>query len=268
MDITAVIGMLVGVAAILGGQALEGGHVGSLIQGPAALIVLGGTFGATMLSFSLRDLRHAASDLITVFRPRATNAEQIIATIVEMAKIARKEGLLALEKNLRQVDNEFLKRYLQLIIDGLEANMVREQMEIEIELQEEERMIGAKVFESAGGYAPTIGIIGAVLGLIHVMQSLDDPTKIGGGIAVAFVATVYGVGIANLILLPMSNKLKRRNQEQMISYALIMEGLLALQAGHNPKVIDEKLRVYLLGEKQGEGRAQGASIGAEAERAE
>ncbi len=251
MDLTTIIGIILGFGAILGGQALEGGHISSLIQGPAFIIVIGGTIGAVTVGFTGADLKLAIRDLIISFKPPKVDNSQIIKEIVEMAKVARKDGLLALEKNLETVSNPFMKRYLQQIIDGLEPEMVREHMETEIYLEEEEAGIGAKVFEAGGGYAPTVGIIGAVLGLIHVMQNLDDPSKLGGGIAVAFVATVYGVSFANLLCLPIANKLKRRVSEKMIAYTVITEGLLALQAGHNPKVIEEKLQIFL-SEKQKE----------------
>ena len=251
MDLTTIIGIIVGFGAILGGQALEGGSISSLIQGPAFIIVIGGTIGAVTVGFTGADLKLAMRDLVISFKPPKVDNLQIIKEIVEMAKVARKDGLLALEKSLETVTNPFMKRYLQQIIDGLEPEMVREHMETEIYLEEEEAGIGSKVFESAGGFAPTVGIIGAVLGLIHVMQNLDDPSKLGGGIAVAFVATVYGVSFANLLCLPISVKLKRRVSEKMIAYTVVMEGLLALQAGHNPKVIEEKLQIFL-SEKQKE----------------
>ena len=153
---------------------------------------------------------------------------------------------------MESVDNEFMKRYLQQIIDGLEADLVREGMEAEIDIYEEENSTGAEVLEAAGGYSPTIGIIGAVFGLIHTMQNLDDPSKLGAGIAVAFVATIYGLVIANIFTIPLGTRIKRRVAEQVLGFSLIMEGLLALQAGHNPRVIEDKLRIYMGSKKDSE----------------
>lgn len=245
MEISTLLGFLIAFGGMLGGNALEGGSLQSLVQGPAAVIVIGGTLGAMFVSYSMSDMIKAMKSIkLTFIKPKDDN-EKVIEDIVAMARIARKDGLLALERNLEEVQDPFMKKYLQQIIDGIEPDMLKDQMETEIDLVEEELKICGKVLESGGGYAPTIGIIGAVLGLILVMQNLSDPSKLGGGIAVAFVATVYGLVIANVFLLPMGTKIKRLSETKMIAFMVIMEGLLALQAGHNPKVIEDKLRIYL-----------------------
>ena len=252
MDIWTIVGIVVGIGGMLFGNWYEGGHIESLIQMGAFLIVFLGTLGATMASFPIRDCKLAITDMRLAFKPPKLDNESIITTIVEMARVARKDGLLALEKNLTTVDNAFMKRYLQQIIDGLEADLVREGMEAEIDIYEEENTVGAAVLDAAGGYSPTIGIIGAVFGLIHTMQNLDDPSKLGSGIAVAFVATIYGLVIANIMTIPLATRIKRRVAEQVLGFSLIMEGLLALQAGHNPRVIEDKLRIYMGSESEGD----------------
>ena len=245
MELSTVLGLIIAFVGMLGGNHLEGGSIGSLIQGPAAVIVLGGTFGAVMVAYPMADLIKAVKAIKLTFVKQKDDNEKVIEDIVAMARIARKDGLLALERNLEEVQDPFMKKYLQQIIDGIEPEMLKDQMETEIDLAEEELKTCGKVLEAGGGFAPTIGIIGAVLGLILVMQNLSDPSKLGGGIAVAFVATVYGLIVANVFCLPMGTKLKRLAETQMISFMVIMDGLLALQAGHNPKVIEDKLRIYL-----------------------
>jgi chemotaxis protein MotA len=169
----------------------------------------------------------------------------MIAQIVELATLSRKQGLLALEGKLKMMTDPFLQKGLQLVIDGTEAKAIREILEIEVEQFEEENTISGKVYESLGGFAPTIGILGAVLGLIHVMENLADPSKLGSGIAVAFVATIYGVGAANLFFLPMGGKIKLKTKELVLARQLIIEGLVSLAQAENPKMIEEKLGGYL-----------------------
>jgi chemotaxis protein MotA len=244
LDLATIIGLIAGHALILLGNILEGGHTGSLMQFTAFLIVSGGTLGAVMVGAPMADLKRSMVHVKYCFKPPKMAVEETIELIVGMARIARKDGLLALERNLAEVEDPFMKRYLMQIIDGIEVEMLKSAMETEIFLGEEEMKASAKIWEGAGGFSPTIGIIGAVLGLIHTMQNLSDPSKVGTGIAVAFVATVYGVGFANLIFMPFGNKLKRLAQLEAQNREMVMEGLLALQAGHNPKVIEDKLRIY------------------------
>jgi len=244
IDYTSLAGIPMGIGLILLGQFLEGGTLGSILQLTAALIVFGGTFGAVLVSFSISDVRRALVGLRDVVSEEVLDAEDSIDTIVRYASQARKQGIMALEDELDKEPDPFMRRGLGLAIDGSNPHVVREMLEMEIEAREKEEELPARVWESAGGYAPTIGIIGAVLGLIHVMENLNDPTKLGAGIAVAFVATVYGVGSANLIFLPVGTKLRLRAHRNAWRRELLLEGVLAIQEGLNLRLIEEKLRGF------------------------
>jgi chemotaxis protein MotA len=188
-------------------------------------------------------------------RDKKSDLDQIVQQIVELAGVARRDGVLALEQRLPGIQDDFLRRAVGFIVDGVDAAVTRDALETEITRHFEEDTVGAKVFESAGGYAPTIGILGAVLGLIHVMENLNDPSKLGGGIAVAFVATVYGVGSANILFLPIATKIKRKLTLAKERQVLIAEGVLSIQAGLNPRVLEEKIRAYAGGHKPAGGKA-------------
>jgi chemotaxis protein MotA len=244
-DVGSVLGIGIGLSAILLGNLLEGGHITALVQPTALLIVVGGTVGATMLSFPLPVFVRAVRALRDVFsqQPQQDNAA-LIEEIVDYAQKARREGIIALESPLEQANEPFLKKALLLAVDGADSKAMRDNLELIIEHYEDDKEQLARVWESAGGYAPTIGIIGAVLGLIHVMQSLSDVSAVGKGIAVAFVATIYGVSAANLLLLPVAAKLKLRLREETKRLELMMEGALAIQEGMNPSLIREKLSSF------------------------
>ena len=242
MDITTIGGLLLGVAGILLGQWLEGGHVGSILQATAAVIVFGGTFGAVMVSFPRKDFVRGLKLFRLAFTEPREDLPAVTAQIVELATVARRDGVLALESKLPEIEDRFLRKALSYVVDGVDASVARSSLEAAIDAEHQENTVGAKVWEAAGGYSPTIGIIGAVLGLIHVMENLSDPSKLGGGIAVAFVATVYGVAAANLIYLPVANKLKRKFTLASERKVVITEGALAIQEGLNPRVLEEKLR--------------------------
>ncbi len=246
MNIVALIGAVAGVGFILIGQALEGGNINQLIQITAAFIVFGGTFGAILLSFPPETLMDALKSTKIVFFSTKINYEVIIQKIITYAQKARKEGVISLEQDAKTEDDQFLKLGLELVSDGTDPKLVREMLENKMTQEEAKEAGAAKVWESAGGFSPTIGIIGAVLGLIQVMQNLSDPSKLGAGIAVAFVATVYGVGFANLISIPMSTNLRFKSKEVMIAREMILEGILAIQAGESPALIERKLQTYLL----------------------
>jgi chemotaxis protein MotA len=245
MDILSILGILLAIGAILGGQALEGGHAGSLMQLTAGIIVLGGTIGATMVAYPKGDFIRGVKMTKAVFTDKPAKLGELLAQIVEMASVARRDGVLALEAKLAGIDDSFLKRAIGFLVDGVDASVARSALEAQIDAEAEEATTAAKVFETAGGFAPTVGILGAVLGLIHVMENLSDPSKLGPGIAVAFVATVYGVGLANLFLLPMASKLKRKIGLEKERKTLICEGVLGIQEGLNPRVLEEKLRGYV-----------------------
>lgn len=245
MDILTVVGVVVGVTALVGGQALEGGDVHSILQFTAAIIVLGGTMGAVMVQFTLPKFLEAMKLGLEAIKSPNNHAIFYIEKIVEYANLVRKQGILALEQKIKEVKDPFFKKGLQLLLDGTEPRLLREILEVELSFGEEHYAMAAKLFESAGGYCPTFGILGAVMGLIHVMENLADPTKLGSGIATAFVATVYGVFTANLIFLPVAGKLKIRNRMEGITRELIIEGLMSIAAGENPRITREKLEGFL-----------------------
>jgi len=245
MDILTIVGIVLAIGAIIGGQVLEGGHIGSIMQATAAIIVMGGTIGAVMVNYPLAVFLKAISNTKMVFFNVNVDSRATIAQIVELATLGRKQGLLALEGKLKTITDPFLRKGVQLVVDGTEAKAIREILEIEVEQFEEENNLSGKVYESLGGYSPTIGILGAVLGLIHVMENLADPSKLGSGIATAFVATIYGVGAANLFFLPMGGKIKMKTKELAHGRIMIIEGLVSLAQAENPKMIEEKLYGYL-----------------------
>ena len=246
MDLTSLIGVFFGSVCILIGQALEGGNIGQLLQITAAFIVFGGTAGAVILSFSSVELKNALALVKDVFFGENVNFEELIAEIIKFATKARREGAISLEKEARSASDSLMVMGLEAVADGTDPALVRQMMETQITLLENKVNGAAKVWESAGGFSPTIGIIGAVLGLIQVMQNLSDPSKLGAGIAVAFVATVYGVGAANLIFIPFSTKLKFKYQKVFLKKEVIVEGILAIQAGESPALIERKLMAYIL----------------------
>jgi chemotaxis protein MotA len=245
VDNLSLIGLIAGLGAILGGQALEGGHVSSLLQPTALLIVLGGTLGAVMLQSPFATFRRGLKMALWVFFPPVINHEQLIGNVTQWSHMARREGLLALENFANQVRDDFAHKGLQLLVDGVDAAHIREIMEVKLAAYEDEMRLAARVWEAAGGYSPTIGILGAVLGLIHVMENLSDPSKLGAGIAVAFVATIYGVGLANLVYLPIANKLKAYIAHQVAAKEMLLDGLLGIAAGDNPRIIESRLQGYL-----------------------
>jgi len=245
IDFLTILGLIIGVSAILVGQQLEGGDISTLINGPAALIVIGGTVGAVMLQSPMMVfVRAIKMSWWTISTPQF-DSEAVIQKIINWSNIARREGLLGLENLEDSESDPFAKKGLQLLIDGSEPEAIRTIMEVDIHTRESFNMQAARVYESMGGYSPTIGIIGAVLGLIQVMGNLSDPSKLGGGIAVAFVATIYGVALANLILLPVANKLKSIVINDAHFDEMIVEGLVSIAEGENPRNIETKLLGFL-----------------------
>ena len=231
--------------SILGGQALEGGHIGSVLQLTAFIIVMGGTIGACCVQNPLPVVIKSITSVSLVVTNPSHDVKGTIMQILDLANVSRKQGLLALEGRLKDLHDPFFKKGVQLIVDGTDPKLLQEILEIEVEQHEESAVHAAKVWEAAGGYAPTVGILGAVLGLIHVMENLADPSKLGGGIAVAFVATVYGVGAANLFFLPIANKMKFKIKEEAGLRTMVILGLVGLAQGENPRLLQEKLESYL-----------------------
>jgi chemotaxis protein MotA len=245
MDKGTIVGAVIAMGAILVGLTLEGGKVGQILQPTAALIVFGGTLGAVMVQFPFEVVITAFLSLAIIFFVPKSEPLGVIREIVAIAYKARKEGIVSLDRDLDKVQDPFLRRSLMLAVDGTEPAELRKIMELELEKQGEYEENTPKVFESAGGFSPTIGIIGAILGLIQVMQHLDNITEVGKGIAVAFVATIYGVGAANLILLPAAGKLKIRIREGQVIREMMLEGVVSILEGMNPRMIETKLFSYL-----------------------
>jgi len=246
MDKISFVGLGLGLAAILLGQILEGGHIGSLVQPTAFLIVIGGTLGAVMLQSPLAVFMTGLKMGKWVFLPPANEPEKLIDQVVTWSHVARKEGLLALEAQIAMVPDPFMRKGLQHLVDGVEPERLREVLEVEIGAYEEQMKLAAKIWESAGGYSPTIGILGAVMGLIHVMENLTDPSKLGAGIAVAFVATIYGVGAANLIFLPIAKKLLANIARLVALREMFVDGLVGIANGDNPRIIESRMQGYVV----------------------
>lgn len=246
LDKISVAGLFVGLLAILGGQLLEGGHLASLLQPTALLIVGGGTLGAVMLQSPFPIFRRGMQMVRWVWLPPPIEQKRLIDQITTWSQISRREGLLALENFLPQLKDPFARKGLQMLVDGADPERLRELLEVEIATFEDEMRQSAKIWEAAGGYSPTIGILGAVMGLIHVMENLTDPSKLGAGIATAFVATIYGVGLANLVYLPIAGKLKYHIGRMVTLREMLVDGLVGIAVGDNPRIIDSRLKGYLL----------------------
>jgi chemotaxis protein MotA len=245
MDRISIIGLCLGLAAIVGGQALEGGDLTSLLQLTALVIVVGGTLGAVMLQSPPAVFLAGLRLVPWVFRPPQTDFRGVLDRMVLWGNTARRGGLLALEPSIATVPDAYLRKGLQLLVDGADPAVLRTALELEIDTWEDFHRQAARVWEAAGGYAPTIGIIGAVLGLIQVMQNLTDPAKLGAGIAVAFVATIYGVGTANLVFLPVASKLRAVITRQVKLKEMVIDGLEAIANGENPRNIEIRLEGYI-----------------------
>ena len=249
MDLASVGGIILALAGILVGMMIEGGNIMEIVKPTAAMIVCGGTAGACMLQFPLHIFLAACKDIVKVFLHKGADGEAILQQIVAFANIARKSGIVSLDGELKNVKDPFLKQALMLAVDGTESSEVRKIMQLELDNKSEiEEKIPA-VFEAAGGYSPTVGIIGAVLGLIQVMKNLSDIDEVGRGIATAFVATIYGVAVANLICLPAAGKLKFRHREEVMIKEMMLEGVISILEGMNPRMIETKLRTFLFDSK-------------------
>ncbi|MDA8107762.1 MAG: flagellar motor protein [Betaproteobacteria bacterium] len=255
MDLNSVLGIALALLGIVGGQLLEGARFGSLLQLAALLIVLGGTAGAVMLQSSRRVFVEGLKLSKWVFLPPRHAPERLLRELAAWGAVARREGPLRLERYAESAGDALARRGLQLVADGAEPQLLRDALELEIARLEERRREAARIWEAAGGYAPTIGILGAVLGLIHVMENLTDPSRLGDGIAVAFVATVYGVGLANLVFLPIANKLKALIAQQALGGEILVDGLEAIARGEGPRAIEIRLEGYLPGGRSGSGRS-------------
>jgi chemotaxis protein MotA len=245
VDKGTVAGIIVGFGGITAGLLLEGGKLSQILQPTAALIVAGGTIGAVLLQFPLGTVITAVRDLGIVFIEPQSNAGNEISRLTKLAQKARRDGIISLDSELAQIADPFLRRALMLAVDGTESSELRAIMQLELDASAEAQEELPRVYEAAGGFAPTIGIIGAVLGLIQVMQHLDKIDEVGRGIAVAFVATIYGVGFANLVALPIAGKLRHRLRFSQILRELTLEGVVSILEGINPRMLEAKLNGFL-----------------------
>ena len=244
MDILSVVGVVLALIAIIGGAILKGSSAGALVGSAAFVIVVVGTLAASLMETPLATFIRAMKIVGWVFKPPADNPDAMIEKIVGWSNIARKQGLLGLESAVEEEKDNFLKKGLQSLVDGGEPDAIRSSMEVELDTLEHFDTQAAKVFEGMGVYSPTLGIIGAVMGLMAVMQNLADPSKLGHGIAAAFIATIYGIAFANLLFLPMSKKLKSVIHGQSQVRTMVIEGIIAIAQGENPRNIESKLKGY------------------------
>jgi chemotaxis protein MotA len=244
-DIATLLGLVLSVGGITGGLVLEGGKIGQILQPTAAMIVFGGTIGAVMITTPMSVLRNSFKWMMAVFFEKASSADAVVEEVIGHATKARKSGIVSLEQDAMQAEDPFLRKALNLAVDGTDLQEIRKMMELEMELEEKRAEAAAKAFEAAGGYAPTIGIIGAVLGLIQVMQHIANVDEVGKGIAVAFVATIYGVGVANIVFIPAAGKIRARAHASAEIRELMLEGVSGIVEGLNPKLIRVKLEAYL-----------------------
>jgi chemotaxis protein MotA len=246
MDLFSLLGLALAFIGVIGGMIAEGGHPDALLQVSAFMIVILGSLGATMVATLPADFAQAVKAMKRVFLPPQYDFQGTMDKVLELANLARREGLLALETYANSGEGDpFLTKCLMLAIDGSSAEAIRETVEVDMAIAEEDQKAGMKFWESWGALAPTVGVLGAVLGLMHVMSVLQDPTKIGPGIAVAFVATVYGVGYANIVCLPMSFKLKRHLEHDQLLKQMVLEGVVGIQSGMAPGALRSRLKVYL-----------------------
>ena len=255
MDKSTFGGILLAIGGILAGLLIEGGKIGQIMQPTAAMIVLGGTIGAVMVQFPLNVVLSAAKNLMRVFFAKSMDPSALIKELIGYANKARKDGIVSLDSELANIQDPFMKKSLMLAVDGTEPQELRKMMELELDNKAESEEKIPQVFESAGGFAPTVGIIGAVLGLIQVMQHLENIDEVGKGIAVAFVATIYGVGCANLFFLPAAGKLKIRLRQEHILREMTLEGVISILEGMNTRMLETKLRGYLEEQEQKEEEA-------------
>jgi len=250
MDITTIFGLLLGISAVLISFLMEGGHISSLLQAPAMILVIFGTFGASIVTTSFSQLTSLPKLIKVILFEKKLNPQELIDLIYELSQKSRKNGLLSLEKELDNIKDSFLKKAIQLAIDGFETNKIREILEIEMSYIEERHKVGATFFQKLGGFSPTLGIIGTVLGLIHALANMESSESMAQSIAAAFIATLWGVALANLIYLPIADKLKVKHQLEALYLEIISEGVISLAMGDNPRVIRMKLLSFLLPDKR------------------
>lgn len=245
MDLATSFGLVLAVVSLAISVVVEGGHLSSLFSLPAFIIVFGGTIGATVIGFSVNELKNVPTLFRIGFMGEEYDPTDMIQVLVRFAEKARREGLLALEDELHAIDNDFVKRGMQLVIDGTDAELVRSILETELNFIQDRHHKGTAILEAAGGYAPTMGIIGTVMGLVNVLGNLSNADSLGPAIATAFLATLYGIASANILFLPVAGKLKNRSANEILVYEVALEGILSVQSGDNPRIVEEKLKAFL-----------------------
>lgn len=253
MDISSILGIVIGFGGILLGYILEEGILSKLILISPICIVFGGTFGATLIAFPLSELKKVPGFLKVIFTQKQYNEVDIINQLAELSEKARKDGLLSLEQDAQNNANDMIRKGLALVVDGIETEVIKDILEREVELHESIFESGAKIFESVGGFMPTMGVLGTVMGMVSILRDLSDPGELGSKISAAFIATLYGVGFANLVFLPWANKIKVKAEREKMINDLVIEGLLSIQAGENPRIIKEKLNLNLMEKMSGKG---------------
>jgi len=253
LEIMTPLGIVFAATCLIAGFLWEGGHAGALLAPSAFVIVIGGTLGATVIAFSTSEVLSIPKLVKTAMTQKLPDFTETINLIVELSEKARREGLLYLDSQLDTIEDPFLRKAMQLVVDGTDPEMVRSILETEVYASYERHQVGVHIFEAAGGYAPTMGIIGTVMGLVHVLGSLQDPDSLGPAIAMAFIATLYGVSSANIFWLPIGGKLKNLSKKELILREMMIEGVLALQAGYNPTIIRERLNAFI---KPGQAKPQ------------
>ncbi len=244
MDLSTIIGLISGVA-LISGAIILGGDVGGFIEFQAVLIVFGGTFAATLASFPMDRFKALAKIIRTAFKKTSMEASETIALLVQLAEKARREGLLALEDDVAEIDDDFMEKGIQLVVDGTDPELTRSILETELSFVEERHKDGQGMFQTMGAFSPAFGMAGTLIGLIRMLGDLDDPDAIGPGMAIALVTTLYGVLAANLIFFPVANKLKAKSGEEILLKEVMLEGILSIQAGENPRIVEEKLKAFL-----------------------
>lgn len=245
MDLSTIIGLVIGFGALFASITLEGGSVASLLNTPAAVIVFGGTLGAALISFPLPNMMVLPQSILKAFAEKPLDIVSIMQLLVGLAEKARREGLLALEEEVHNINDEFFRRGVMLVVDGTDPELVKTILETDLVLMEKRHESSYSMLEAMGGFAPTMGIIGTVMGLVNVLGNLEDPSHLGPAIATAFIATLYGVATANLLWLPLGSKLKKKSEGEIRVRELMLEGILSIQAGHNPRLVQEKLQGFL-----------------------
>lgn len=244
MDFATIAGIVVGICLVIWAIYMNG-NIMTFIDLPSALITIGGTFASTLISYPLSKILDSFRTFGKVLFESRYEPNDIIKKIIELANIARKEGLLALDDAILNVHDEFLKKGIMLIVDGTDPELVRDILETEISFLEDRHKQGQDLFKAMGAYAPAFGMIGTLIGLIDMLKNLDDPKKVGPGMAVALITTFYGSLLAYLVFLPMARKLNTRSQQEVLLKEVMLEGILSIQAGENPRIIEEKLKAFI-----------------------